>query len=130
MDDLAAADLSIRRLLRRLCTSIARDHFVGDPQPVSRLPVRLEDTAHSVLLGLHPVSSRWLPRASRLPLRHSGKAHTQRRSVPRRPACRRRRRPMCRRQTVRSWRRRAWPLQPRSCSKPATPAWPMTSMLL
>ena len=65
MDDLAAADLSTRRLLRRLCTSIGRDHFIGDPQLVSRLAVQLEDTAHSILLGLHPVSSRWLPKAGR-----------------------------------------------------------------
>jgi hypothetical protein len=67
MDDLAAADLSTRRLLRRLCTSIGLDHFIGDPQLVSRLTGQLEDTAHSILLGLHPVSSRWLPKAGRLP---------------------------------------------------------------
>lgn len=53
-------DLEVRRLVRRLCRCIASQQVIaarGDPEQVSRLQPQLEDTAHSVLLGLLPVSA-------------------------------------------------------------------------
>ena len=52
--DLPVAEDGFHRLLlRRLCTAIASE--VIPPDRLPGLQRRLEDTAHSVLLGLHPV---------------------------------------------------------------------------
>lgn len=54
-----AADLENRRLVRRLARAIAAEEVIGSHREldlVDKLHPLLEDTAHSVLLGLHPVS--------------------------------------------------------------------------
>lgn len=55
-EELLAADLALRPLVRRLCSCVlGADHFLAEQrqQAVSQL----EDTAWSVLLGIHPVSA-------------------------------------------------------------------------
>lgn len=61
--ELLAADLATRSLLKRLCRSVALQelgHVIGAPEDhpelVAGISKGLEDTAQSVLLGLHPVS--------------------------------------------------------------------------
>ncbi len=56
-EELLAADLALRPLVRRLCSCVlGGDHFWA-PEQRQRAVARLEDTAWSVLLGLHPVST-------------------------------------------------------------------------
>lgn len=62
MEELAAAELDVQVLLRRLCRSISTAEVISaraDPDIINQLQPQLKDIALSVLLGLHPVRKCW-----------------------------------------------------------------------